>query len=85
MIKISYIDRSQNDIYHRYNDDQHDQSSKISYFSIVEGSTTLPTTRASLPLDKLFYIYIYIKSYHINKLLKEYFEEQVNYNYFIIK
>ena len=66
MIKISYIDRSQNDIYHRYNDNQHDQSSKISYFSIVEGSTTLPTTRASLPLE-------------------EYFEEQVNYNYFIIK
>ena len=28
---------------------------------------------------------IFILSHQINKILKEYFEEQINYNYFIIK
>ena len=50
MIKISYIDRSQNDIYHRYNDNQHDQSSKISYFSIVEGVRPCPPLGHVCPL-----------------------------------
>ena len=36
-------------------------------------------------INILHQTYIYIKHYHINKILKEYFKEKINYNYFIIK
>ena len=46
---------------------------------MVWGSAHL-TTRASLPLVKYDAFNIYIQSHHINKILKEYFKEQINYN-----
>ena len=57
------------------------QSSKVSYFCLTLGikisnpqqKVQLPlasTTRASLPLDTYYAPNIYIKCYHINKILK---------------
>ena len=45
----------------------------------------LLTTGASLLLVKYITPNIYVQSHHINKILKEYSREQINYNYFIIK
>ena len=48
-------------------------------------SSTHLTTRASLPYVKYDALNIYIRSHHIKKILKEYFRDQINYYYFIIK
>ena len=45
------------------------------------------TIRASLPFVNYHapYIYIYIKGFHIHKILKQSFKQRINYNYFISK
>ena len=43
------------------------------------------TTKANLPFIKCIALKIYIQSHHVKKILKEYFKEQINYNYCIIK
>ena len=43
------------------------------------------TTKANLPFIKCIALKIYSQSHHVKKILKEYFREQINYNYCIIK
>ena len=54
--------------------------------AVIKGTRTPKTSqRANLPLIKYDTLSIYIQSLHIKKILKEYFREKINYNYFIIK
>ena len=43
------------------------------------------TIRASFPFVKYIVFKIYIQIHHVKKIIKKYFKEQINYNYFIIK
>ena len=43
------------------------------------------TIKASFPFVKYIVFKIYIQIHHVKKIIKEYFKEQINYNYFIIK